>query len=377
MNLLMFPDHIIDDIVLFCEPGSLVALAQTSRYFRHKINRTLYSNIAIENETDLTSTKRSVIGVRALPTFVKALNSNNFRFVNSISINVAVDDFFSLYEKILKLWDACPDHCIRFNASPQLYLFPKFICQDSVHYAELEDSELVLTERHRKMNNLHNWTIGDVSELRYMPFNPNLQELALDSKSSSILHPLNERSLGNLHQIDTLVLSLDEDINALANLKLTQPLAKLKSLTLTNSHSLKKHLILTAYKLSSFVNLNQLEHLKLNISCSNQCHCVAHLLSDIALCATNLKSLQITSNVKDPELFHVIASSFANLQSLESLWLCLDEFGLRKDPRFSFKVLSAGLGCLDDLEQVYIHDIHHYMALKSPLSIGSISVSTA
>lgn len=324
----------------------------------------------------MTSTsKKTIIGPQQFSKLPKCLNSYNFQFVQSLCINAPVDDFFALYEKILKLWDSCPDHCIRFNAAnANVYLFPRFISQDSVHYTELEDSELVVTERHKKMNNLINWNIGDVTELKYMPFNPNLEELELNSKASSLSpYTLNERCLKNINQIDTLILSLNDDINSLFNLKLERPLTNLKSLSLTNVHSLKKHLILTTYKLASFVDISQLEHLKLNVSCSNHCHCIAHLLSDIASHAINLKTLSVSSNVKDLESFRLIASSLRHLKALESLELCLDELGLQKDHRFNFKMLATSLSSLDDLKRVEIGDIHHY-TVPGSLCIGAVPV---
>ncbi|CAN3373912.1 hypothetical protein DIURU_005584 [Diutina rugosa] len=392
-SITCLPIEVVERILDHTDRPSQLALARTSRAFRHVVNRRLYKQIMLVNQP-IQKDDYTTLALDRLQKFCDELSPYNFQFINKVIIQTQSDpsasiSYTGLYKKMLRLWDLLPRHQItvinydlnnlRIHQSLNQYIY-----KYTSHYV-IEDSCLDQTHINYKINNLHNWMIFDYSELNQLPVNPNLREL----------HIFIERSNHQMSKQDDVPLKVLRNFANLESLYLTTPLAtsqlqryfanfdfaghgpvfsQLRQLSVCNLHSYKDHSLLTYEGMSRILPFEQLESLELKLSCTHHdCDCILQFFIDMPympnlkhfmLINTNTKSSQ--SNMAQYQQLLESPEFFRKIDHCESLYLNINELntltlGVRSE--FKFSKLCEQFKSFEQLKSVTLPDFfNHWLA---------------
>lgn len=290
----MFPPNVIESIVNYATPEDKLKLALVNDYYRHIVYCSMYRKILIvDNIAEISTCPVGCTMVEAanLPLFAANLSQQNFQYVKEIAIStrsgcnpIAV---LELFDKISKLWNSS-SHRISFLIYDVVTLratssIDNYLEHNLLSLTDCEDE--VLTCRNRKMVNLTNWLMADMTQFVCAPLNPALKQLSFYVEST--FHQDRFHSCEMPEQLNFSVPR--QNLAALSTLFLHTPLAfmkfiemveqvdagqlKLNKLSLTCSHRIANDARLDFSRIMAHIDLNEVSELELRINCIRRHEC--------------------------------------------------------------------------------------------------------
>lgn len=394
MLLLLLPTNVLEAVIEELPQGDKARLGATCLELLHLTSLQLYKNVLVvsSDERTIRLSSSSLLDVRHLPTFVRALSTRSFSYIDSILIhaqsNLVEYDYAPLHTKIIRLWQII-DHPIHFanydiqNLRDQQSL-TAYAFQQSTTYVENEEEqycEHLVSHRIPKVNLLKSWEVLSIQELLDLPFNPNLESLNVFIERRMLSPPISATQSAlsrNLLQLRSLYLSLPTSTYAFFRLQQSCPrLENLTQLSISNTHTHKNDTILTLGGVNRRVNLNNLRALELKVNCVHEfcgSQCIPAMFADWAdynritgetprlqkLAVVNFKSCNTKKNIQ--EFGNLVSTSlFApQFDNLEELYVNIEDYQnltlADTDKNFDFSKFTTSLLRHPNLKKLVIPD---------------------
>lgn len=290
----MLPMNVIDCIVKHTNRHDRTNLAMTDPWFRHAVYESLYQKVEVVDDDIHISTLPTactVIRAQDLSRFAASLTIYNFQYIRQIVINTHrtgdAGGLLALYEKLSYLWNVSR-HRILFVIYDVVMLraagsLNNYLEHNSFSHTEGEDE--VLTRRHRKLVNVHDWLMADMAEFLAAPENDSLSLLRFFVQNNFQQDRINTSEvsetaalsapLHNLRMISSLFLhtplSFLKFVDMLQHIQ--APPLLLDRLSLTAVHRQVNDAQLDFATIIRHFDLNHLVELELRISCTRRHEC--------------------------------------------------------------------------------------------------------
>lgn len=290
----MFPPNVIESIVNYASPEDKLKLALVNDYYRHMVYCSMYKKILIvDSIAEIETCPRDFTMLEAdnLLRFAASLTPQTFHYIKEIAVSTRSGSnpmaVLELFGKISNLWSVC-SHRLSFLIYDVVTLratssIDNYLEHNLLSLTDCEDE--VLTRRNRKMVNLRNWLMADMTQFVCAPLNPALGQLSFYVESTFHQDRFHSCEMPeqlnysvprqNLATINTLFLhtplsfmkfiEMVDQINALQ--------LKLKKVSLTCSHRIANDARLDFHRIMTRIDLNHVAELELRINCIRRHEC--------------------------------------------------------------------------------------------------------